>query len=149
MELGKQSQKVIQDALKTALGKLAELGGQMTMITDIHLQPCMGTGELLVFDDEDNELACVGVAEWSDCVPESFYTEVAQQLRPMIERLERDGLVENLPLAKPYSFVLVDDERETVTELLLVDDDTLMLSDGLLKGLDEELDAFLKELLES
>ncbi len=50
---------------------------------------------------------------------------------------------------KPYSFVLVDEDRETVAELLLVDDeDTLLLNDELLKGLDEELDAFLKDLLE-
>ena len=34
-------------------------------------------------------------------------------------------------------------------ELLLVDDEeTLLLNDELLKGLDEELDAFLKDLLE-
>ena len=33
--------------------------------------------------------------------------------------------------------------------ILLVDDeDTLLLNDELLKGLDEELDAFLKDLLE-
>jgi hypothetical protein len=42
----------------------------------------------------------------------------------------------------------VDDEKETVAELLLVDDDTLMLSSELLEGLDEELDDFLKKLLE-
>lgn len=51
---------------------------------------------------------------------------------------------------KPYSFVLVDEDRETVTELLLIDEeDTLLLNDELLKGLDEELDAFLKDLLEN
>ena len=34
-------------------------------------------------------------------------------------------------------------------ELLLIDDeDTLLLNDEFLKGLDEELDAFLKDLLE-
>ena len=50
---------------------------------------------------------------------------------------------------KPYSFVLVDDEKETVADLLLMDDnETLFLNDELLKGLDEELDAFLKDLLE-
>ena len=44
---------------------------------------------------------------------------------------------------------MVDEDRETVAELLLVDDeDTLLLNDELLKGLDEELDAFLKDLLE-
>ena len=35
-----------------------------------------------------------------------------------------------------------------IAELLLVDDDTLLVNDELLKGLDQELDAFLKELLE-
>jgi hypothetical protein len=53
-----------------------------------------------------------------------------------------------LTILKPYSFVLVDEERETIAELLLVDDDTLLVNDELLKGLDQELDAFLKELLE-
>lgn len=147
MELGKQSQTIIIDALKKALGKLAELNGQMTIITDIHLQPSMSAGNLLVFDDDDNELACVNVSEWGDCIPESFYADVANQLRPLVERLEKDGVLDSLSLVKPYSFVLVDDERETVTDLLLIDEDTMLLEDGLLKGLDEELDAFLKELL--
>jgi hypothetical protein len=49
---------------------------------------------------------------------------------------------------KPFSFVLVDDDKETIAELLLLDDDTLLVNEELLKGLDEELDAFLKDLLE-
>jgi len=52
-------------------------------------------------------------------------------------------------LLKPYSFVLVDEEKETIADLLLMDDDTMLLSEGLLQGLDEELDAFLKDLLEN
>ena len=38
--------------------------------------------------------------------------------------------------------------KETVAELLLIDDDTLLVDDELLKGLDKELDEFLKNLLE-
>ena len=53
-----------------------------------------------------------------------------------------------MTILKPYSFVLVDDEKETIAELLLMDDDTLLVNEELLKGLDEELDSFLKELLE-
>ena len=54
-------------------------------------------------------------------------------------------------LLKPYSFVLVDADKETIADLMLVDDqETLLLHDGmLLEGLDDELDAFLKELLEN
>ena len=44
--------------------------------------------------------------------------------------------------------VLAQSEQDW--ELLLIDDqETLLLHDGLLKGLDDELDAFLKELLEN
>ena len=53
-----------------------------------------------------------------------------------------------LPLLKPYSFVLVDEDRETIAEFLLIDDDTLLVNHELLEGLDEELDDFLKQLLE-
>ena len=55
---------------------------------------------------------------------------------------------EKITILKPYSFVLVDEEKETVAELLLIDDDTILVNDELLKGLDKELDDFLKELLE-
>ena len=46
-----------------------------------------------------------------------------------------------------YSFVLVDDERESISELLLVDEDTLLVTDSLLEGLDDELNAFIDKLL--
>lgn len=58
------------------------------------------------------------------------------------------GDFDKVSILKPYSFVLVDEDKETVTELLLVDDDTMLVNDELLKGLDKELDDFLKELLE-
>ena len=144
MNLGKQSQTDILKALKEALGNLPLEDGQSTLVSDIHLQPVLGAGELYVFDDDDNELAHTLVAEWADCVPEDFYAMAEQQLRPLLEELDKADCA----LLKPYSFVLVDEDRETVSELLLVDDDTMLLNDSLLKGLDEELDAFLKQLLE-
>lgn len=147
MEIGIQSQTHIHNALKKAMEKLAA-SEQTTVITDIYMQPSMGDAELCIFDDEDNELARVAVSEWADCIPESFYAEVTDLLSDMLRQMEKEGGLADLPLMKPYSFVLVDDERETISDLLLVDDDTMLLSDGLLKGLDEELDSFLKQLLE-
>ena len=60
----------------------------------------------------------------------------------------KNGSFDKLTILKPYSFVLVDEDKETISELLLVDDDTLLVNDELLKGLDKELDDFLKDLLE-
>ena len=80
---------------------------------------------------------------------DDFYTIVERILRGELNCLQESGKLDNLCIMKPYSFVLVDEDKETVAELLLVDDeDTLLLNDELLKGLDEELDAFLKDLLE-
>ncbi len=146
MNLGLQSQKDIMAALQTAIGKLAAQGGN-TLITDIHLQPVRQAAELFILDDEDQILASTPVAEWVDCDFEAFYTDAETQLRPLVKELQQSGQLDALPLFKPYSFVLVDGERETVCELLLVDDDTVILSNELLKGLDEELDDFLKKLL--
>jgi hypothetical protein len=144
MELGKQTQTAILEALKDALDKLTSASNDITVITDIHLMPSMNSGELCVFDDDDHELSRAFVTEWTNCVPEEFYLEVESQLRSLLRTLD----LEKVSLLKPYSFVLVDEEHETVADLLLVDDDTMLLNDGLLKGLDEELDDFLKQLLE-
>ena len=148
MNLEKQSQTAILTALKEALDKFPLGDGQSTVVSDINLHPCLASGELVILDDDDHELARVEVSEWANCVPEEFYVQAELQLRPLLDSLEKDGVLEKLPLLKPYSFVLIDDEHETVSELLLIDDETMMLNDGLLKGLDEELDAFLKQLLE-
>ena len=54
---------------------------------------------------------------------------------------------EKVSILRPYSFVLVDEDKETVNDLYLVDDDTMIVDGELLKGLDEDLDDFLKKLL--
>ena len=144
MELGKQTQIAILEALKEALNKLTLASNDITVITDIHLMPSLSSGELCVFDDDDHELSRAYVTEWTSCIPEEFYSVVESQLRLLLRNLDLD----NVSLLKPYSFVLVDEEHETVADLLLVDDETMLLNDGLLKGLDEELNDFLKQLLE-
>jgi hypothetical protein len=94
-------------------------------------------------------LARTMVQDWVDCVAEDFYVSVELHLKQALEELRKEGTLDRLGIMKPYSFVLIDDDKETVADLLLMDDEeTMLLNDELLKGLDEELDAFLKELLE-
>lgn len=148
MKMSEQSRASIVSALKTALCRYTSEGDE-TVVTDIHLQPNSESGELIIFDDDDQELSRTIINEWVEYESDDFYTVVEPILRAEIEALKESGKLEKLCLMKPYSFVLVDEDKETVAELLLVDeDDTLLLNDELLKGLDEELDAFLKDLLE-
>jgi hypothetical protein len=148
MKMSEQSRASIVSTLKTALCRYASEGDE-TVVTDIHLQPNSESGELIIFDDDDQELSRTIINEWVEYESDDFYTVVEPILRAEVEALKESGKLEKLCLMKPYSFVLVDEDKETVAELLLVDEDeTLLLNDELLKGLDEELDAFLKDLLE-
>lgn len=148
MKMSEQSRASIVSALKTALCRYASEGDE-TVVTDIHLQPNSESGELIIFDDDDQELSRTIINELVEYESDDFYTVVEPILRAEVEALKESGKLEKLCLMKPYSFVLVDEDKETVAELLLVDEDeTLLLNDELLKGLDEELDAFLKDLLE-
>ena len=146
MKLSTESHLLIASTLKEALDKFSTECSQ-AVVTDIHLLPKQSSGELIVFNDDDEELAKTIIEEWVDYDNDDFDESVERILRADINKLQEEGALENLSLLKPYSFVLVDEERETIAELLLVDDDTLLVNDELLKGLDEELDDFLKQLL--
>lgn len=144
MKATAQTIQQIERALKKVAAKYPANREEFIM-TDIHLQVKADSGELLAFNDDDEELTRCVIEQWIDNNDEDFYETVAEILKQCIQN-QRDLLGE-LSILKPYSFVLVDEEKETVSELYLFDDDTLILDGGLLKGLDEELDDFLKKLL--
>lgn len=148
MKLSTQSHNSIVSAIQEALSNYS-LNKEENQVTDFYLQPDCQSGKLVLFDDEEVELACVIVDEWVEANPEDFYADVEFSLKKVLNRLREMGVLEGLKVLKPYSFVLVDQEKETIADLLLVDDEeTLFLNDELLKGLDDELNAFLKDLME-
>lgn len=147
MKLSQQSINLIEGAIKKAIAGFMPDSGN-SFVTDIHFLPDSKSGELIILDDEDNELATTTIEEWTNYKQENFYEEVEQTLGNILKKLNNSESFNKLTILKPYSFVLVDEDKETISELLLMDDDTLLINDELLKGLDEELDSFLKDLLE-
>ena len=147
MKLSQQSLSIIESAIQKAVGKYV-CNCEQTGVTDIHLQPDQTSGQLNIYNDDDEELANVMVEEWATYDGDDFLENIEPGLRSILCRMKDAGDFDKVTIMKPYSFVLVDEDKETVTELLLVDDDTMLVNDELLKGLDEELDSFLKELLE-
>lgn len=137
-------------SLSEALDKIVALysGEEDQLVsTDFYFQPSHEEGTLTVFNDNDEEIVRVAIPEWEEYVPETFYDAVATDLATVIEEVNAEGDLERLAIWMPYSFVLVDEERETIADLLLVDDDTLLVKKGLLAGLDEELNKFIEDLL--
>lgn len=147
MKLSQASLSLLEKAIKQAVAKYT-CGCEQTIVTDIHLQANQNSGELSIFDDDDEDLACITVEEWMTYDGDDFYESAERILSTLLNNMKNGGDFDRLTILKPYSFVLVDEEKETVAELLLMDDDTLLVNEELLKGLDEELDSFLKELLE-
>ena len=147
MKLSQQSLSTIESAIQKAVGKYV-CGCDQTAVTDIHLQPDQTSGQLTIFNDDDEELANVMIEEWATYDGDDFMENVEPSLKSILCRMKEAGDFEKITILKPYSFVLVDEDKETAAELLLVDDDTILVDDELLKGLDKELDEFLKNLLE-
>lgn len=132
----------IQRALRKVSEHLSALGH--TPLSDIYLQVMPESGDLFVYDDTDTELWRCVVEEWIGRSGEDFYAEAAAAGGAAIRGLRAE--MEALNLQKPYSFVLTDEDKETVCELYLVDDDLLQISGELMEGLSEDLDRFWAEL---
>ena len=147
MKLSDASKKIIRDALLKALTHF-KAESDMDTVTDIHLQPNQSTAMLVIYDDDDRELAHTKINEWVSYESDDFDEEVQKLLTAILGELKAQGALDGLHILKPFSFVQVDEHKETLAELMLVDDDTLLVNDELLKGLDDELNAFLKDLLE-
>jgi hypothetical protein len=134
--------------LERALRKVAEkfpTDKEASMLTDVHLRVTQDTGELLAFDDDDKELTRCVIEQWIDNKDDDFYTAITPVLRKFLEK--HKDVADNLSILKPYAFVLEDDDRETVAELYVVDDDTVIIDSELMEGLDKDLDTFFEKLL--
>lgn len=114
-------------------------------MTDIHVRVTQEGGELLAFDDDDDEITRCVVEQWIDYKEDDFYPSVIAQLRKCLET--NRAIVEEMSILKPFSFVLENEEHEHIAELMLVDGDTIILGGDLMDGLDDELDDFLANLL--
>lgn len=146
MEIEQTIQQVERFIRKVAQKFPAQLSEEdNTVLTDIHVRVSQDSGELLAFDDEDNEITRCVVEQWIDNKDENFYDEVAKTLRVVMRK--NSETIDNLGILKPYSFVLEDDDKENLGELYLADDDTIIVGGDLMENLDSDLDSFLDDLL--
>ena len=144
MKVAEQTQQQIERFLKKIAQKFTAGDSNMSM-TDLHLRASQDSGDLMAFDDNDNEITRCVIEEWIDNKSDKFYPEIASILRSELNRVK--DIIENLSIMKPYSFVLEDDDKNCITELYLVDDDLGIIGGDLMQGLDKDLDNFLQNIL--
>lgn len=116
-----------------------------SIVTDIHVRVSQGSGEMLAFDDDDNEVTRCVVEQWINNNDEDFYNSVEQTLISTFSALST--IADSLGILKPYSFVLENDDKDTIAELYIADDDTVIIGKYLMEGLDSDLNLFLEKLL--
>ena len=144
MNTNEQTLHQIERALKKTAEKFASIPQEDAVLTDFYLLVRQESGELLVFDDDEREITRCVVEEWIGNCSEDFYTAIQPVLHTALKRCE--PLLEAMSVLRPCSFVLLDDEQQTVAELFLIDDDTMILGQDLMVGLSDDLDAFWQKL---
>ena len=118
---------------------------EATMLTDIHIRVTQESGELMVFDDDERELWRCVVEQWIDNKDDNFYQDITSVLRSVINKHKES--IDNMSILKPFSLVLEDDGKEMIAELYVVDDDTVIIDEELMAGLDKDLDDFFAKLI--
>lgn len=144
MKATEQTLLQIERAIKKIADKYPS-SEETSQMTDIHIRITQETGELMAFDDDDNEITRCVVEQWIDNKDDDFYEQIVPIVRRCIEKQKE--LVDNMGILKPYSLVLEDDDKEHVGELYVADDDTVIIDSELMAGLDKDLDDFFENLL--
>ena len=144
MKASEQTTQQIERFLKKIAQKFPT-NDETSVLTDIHVRVSQESGEMLAFDDDDNEITRCVVEQWIGNNDEDFYDSVERILNKAMNASAK--AIENLGILKPYSFVLENDEKENIAELFIADDDTVIIGKDLMEGLDNDLDSFLSDLL--
>jgi hypothetical protein len=146
MSLSKQSRENLLDAILSIADNLNKT--ENAMVTDLYFQVDMSNGVLTIYDDDDNTMAQATIDEWKVTEQSEERSSVEKTLRSELAQMQKVGLFDKINILKPYMCTLVDEKKESIVDLIYIDDDTLILDSELLKGLDQEMDDFLKHLLE-
>ncbi|GLL54909.1 hypothetical protein KUBF_25710 [Bacteroides finegoldii] len=96
MKLSEQSLSIIKSAIQKAVAKYT-CNCEQTAVTDIHLQPDQTSGQLNVYNDDDEELANVMIKEWATYDGDDFLENVEPSLRSILCRMKEAGTSRRLP----------------------------------------------------
>ena len=144
MKVTEQTLQQIERAIRKISEKFPATS-EATQMTDIHLRVTQESGEMMAFDDEDKELDRCVIEQWIENKDDDFYEQIASILHKSLDK--HKNMIEQMSILKPFSFVLEDDDNESIAELYVVDDDVVIIDPDLMQGLDKDLDDFLDKLL--
>lgn len=140
--------EVFLDAIETLKD-----GYQGNSLTDLFVQMDCNSGELMIFDDENNKVANAIISTWeergnSDLSYEETTDKNLRTLRHVVADLNKEDSFAKLEIFKPFSISLTDDDSSVIEELLVIEDDSIVfLEDDFLEKLEKDFDDFVNNLL--
>jgi len=144
MKANEQTLQQITRAIRKTAEKFPATD-EASLMTDIHIRVSQETGEVMVYDDDDKEITRCVVEEWIGNTADDFYEQIVPVVRRCVDKQKK--LIEGMSILKPFSVVLEDDDKQTVAELYLVDDETVIIDPDLMQDLDDDLNSFFKKLM--
>ena len=144
MKITDQTVQQIERFFRKIAQKL-DASADNAVLTDIHVIVSQDSGEMLAFDDDDQEITRCVVEQWIDYKGDDFYEGITQVLRAQLKRLHE--VIDGMGVLKPFSVLLENDEREHVAELYGADDDTVIIGGDIMKDMDKDLDDFFDKLM--
>lgn len=144
MNTSEQTFQQIERAIRKIADKFP-VKEEASIMTDIHIRVTQETGEMVVYNDEEAEITRCVIDPLFNNADDNFYDQIASVIRKCLTK--HKDTIEQMSILKPFSFVLENDDKESVAELYLMDDETVIIDPDLMEGLDEDLDAFLEKLL--
>lgn len=141
---------LLEHAFKKALDQLRDMETRAATV-DLFLQANIENGLFSVLDDEDRVLGSVQIPEWQEKFDtldeEAELMALEELLKDIVQKANDANMFDHLNILKPFSILLVDEEMETLAELLLIDDEQYKLDDHFIQKMDQDLDAFYKKLM--
>lgn len=121
---------------------------QGSSLTDIFILIDEESGELSVYDDEENLIVKEIIKEWEIAASEDKDVNYIRTLRAVIEKMDDEDLFSVLDIYTPFSISLADENFIVQEELLTIEDDSVIrLESDFMKRMDKEFDEFLEKLL--
>lgn len=151
MSHNKEAQQEIKAVLSKAIDSLSK-NYAGSSLTDIFVLVDQDSGELSVYDDEENCVAKGIISSWAqlqcsedpEC-PDSVY---ARDIRTVISQMDEEDAFSKLDIYTPFSINLADEDFIVSEELLLIEDDSVVrIESEFMERMDKEFDEFLDNLL--
>ena len=118
-------------------------------ITDFVIRFDLENGTLSVSDDNEVILSTVSLPSDIELDDDTSQKEaLLTTLRLELKKMHMEQCFDTLNVFKPFSFIAIDEDLSE-EDLLIVDDKNFIVGDDLLKGLEDDLDSFLENLLKN